>query len=38
MARFRTAVKPVVDKHAKAVDDKLVKQAYAAIEAMRRQK
>lgn len=38
MARFRTAVKPVVDKHAKGVDDKLVKQAYAVIEAMRRQK
>ena len=38
MARFRTAVKPVVDKHAKGVDDKLVKQAYAVIEAIRRQK
>ena len=36
LAKFRAAVKPVVDKHAKDVDEKLVKQAYAAIQAVRK--
>jgi TRAP-type transport system periplasmic protein len=35
MTKFRARVKPVVDKHAREVDDKLVKQAYAVIEAAR---
>jgi tripartite ATP-independent transporter DctP family solute receptor len=38
MAKFRARVKPVVDKHAKEINPDLVKQAYAAIEAVRKQK
>jgi tripartite ATP-independent transporter DctP family solute receptor len=38
MAKFRAKVKPVVDKHAKAVSADLVKQAYAVIETARKQK
>jgi TRAP-type C4-dicarboxylate transport system substrate-binding protein len=38
LAKFRASVKPVVDKHAKAVSADLVTQAYAAIEAARKRK
>ena len=36
MAKFHASVKPVVDKHASGVDDRLVKQAMAAIQASRK--
>jgi tripartite ATP-independent transporter DctP family solute receptor len=36
MAKFRAAVKPVIDKHAKDVDEKLVKLANESLQAARK--